>query len=263
VPHLTLPDGDQLRYEVHGSGAPLMMVSGLGGTAGFWAQHLDALTARYQVILHDHRGTGRSSASEIDYSVDQMAGDVIALMDALEIERAHLIGHSTGGAIGQTIALDHAARLHNLVLSATWAGKDPYFELLFASRKRILREFGPEEYLRSILMIAYPAEWVRDNWQLVANSDPADVIARVPNLHCGLSRIDAICAYDRRAELANIEARTLVICARDDMITPAYLSDELVAAIPGATAHFLDTGGHFYTNARPADFIAAVMDFLP
>ncbi len=259
---LTLADGEQLYYEVHGQGPPLLFVSGLGGTANFWSSHVEHFAASHTVILHDHRGTGQSSPSEIDYSIAQMADDVVQLMDALGVEHADLLGHSTGGAIGQSLALDHAQRLGKLVLSATWAGKDPYFELLFTGKRRILVELGAEEYLRALLMDAYPPEWLRDHADAVARPSPADVAARVPSLYCGTSRIDAILDWDRRLEVGGIASETLVICARDDVITPAYLSEELAKLIPGASAHYLDNGGHFYTNSRAEEFRIAVSRFL-
>src|SRR5678815_618824 len=95
--------GDDLYYEAHGDGPPLMLVSGLNGVASFWAKQVPVLAKSFRVILHDHRGTGQSTHSRMSYSVDQMATDVLALMDALHVESAHLAGHSTGGAIGQTL----------------------------------------------------------------------------------------------------------------------------------------------------------------
>ncbi len=103
----TLPDGDRLYYEVHGAGPPLLLVSGLSGLGSFWSVHVPVLARRYTVVVHDHRGIGRSSPSRVVASIDQMADDVRALADHLGIDRAHLIGHSAGGAIGQTLAVAH------------------------------------------------------------------------------------------------------------------------------------------------------------
>src|SRR5690606_19867711 len=76
---LTLADGAKLYYEVHGDGPPLVLVAGLSGSATFWNAHLPELSKRYKLVLHDHRGTGRSSLDRIEYSVPQMADDVLAL----------------------------------------------------------------------------------------------------------------------------------------------------------------------------------------
>src|SRR5438094_536100 len=105
LPRVPVDDG-WLRYEVAGDGPPLLLVPGLGGLGSFWQHQVAAFAGDFRVIVHDHRGCGRSSRSRIAYSVEQMADDVLQLMDALGIEAAHFVGHSTGGAIGQVIAQD-------------------------------------------------------------------------------------------------------------------------------------------------------------
>src|SRR5260221_7100783 len=84
--------GGEIYYEVHGAGPPLLLISGLGGMASYWRPQLSALTDRFQVILHDHRGTGQSEKSRIRYSVDQMTTDVVGLMDGLGVRDAHVLG---------------------------------------------------------------------------------------------------------------------------------------------------------------------------
>ena len=261
MPSLELKDGASLHYEAHGSGPPLLLVTGLSGTAAFWAQHVEALADHFTLILHDHRGTGRSSHSQIDYSVDQMADDALQLIDYLGFDKVDFAGHSTGGAIGQTLALDHPDRLGRVVLSATWAGKDPYFDLFFTWRKRLLLEVGREDYLRSILFAAKPPQWYRDHPEELAAMTTVFVEERVPDLHCAASRLDAIMAFDRRADAERISAPCLVICARDDIVTPPYLSEELASLIPNATLELLPDGGHFYPQTRPNDFLEAVIGF--
>ena len=83
-----------------GDGPPLLLVPGLGGIGSFWMHQVAAFARDFRVVTHDHRGTGQSSRSRITYSVDQMADDVLRLMDVLKIDAAHCVGHSTGGAIG-------------------------------------------------------------------------------------------------------------------------------------------------------------------
>ena len=104
---------------------------GLGGVGVYWKPNLPALSAKYRVIVHDHRGAGQSTHSKIRYSVDQMTDDLVRLMDHLKIEKAHLVGHSTGGAIGQTLALKSPERLKSMVLFATWTKADFFFRHLF------------------------------------------------------------------------------------------------------------------------------------
>jgi len=258
---LTLADGDRLYYEVHGDGPPLLLVSGLGGVASFWSPHVTALAARFRVILHDHRGTGRSSPSKIEYSVAQMTDDLVQLMDHLALASADLVGHSTGGAIGQTLALDHSARIGRLVLSATWTTADDYFRRMFEVRSEILRTSGAEGYVRSHALFMLPATWVRDRiGRMRAQED--DAIRAFPHVDIMLSRIRAILRFDRRADLPNLAAPTLVMGARDDIVTPAYFSEELGRLIPNAETVILDSGGHFFPVVEAETFRRHLLRFL-
>ena len=133
MPTVSIGDA-HIYYEEAGAGEPLLLVTGLGGLGSFWVKQMPYFARSHRVITHDHRGAGRSTHSPITYSIEQMATDTLRLMDALAIPSAHYVGHSTGGAIGQTIALREPQRLKSLVLSASWAGPDPYFRRLFASR---------------------------------------------------------------------------------------------------------------------------------
>src|SRR5690606_9066088 len=192
---LTLADGAKLYYEVHGDGPPLVLAAGLSGSATFWNAHVPELSKRYKLVLHDHRGTGRSSLDRIEYSVPQMADDVLALMDHLGIAKAHYAGHSTGGAMGQHIALEHPERIDRLVLSATWAGFDGYFRQLFRVRTETLAKLGPGAYLRSNMLFLLPSTHLRDNPDAGRISDE-DAVKQMPVLEIVLSRIAAIMAHD-------------------------------------------------------------------
>ncbi len=261
MPELVLPDGGRLACEVRGAGPPLLLVAGLGGVGSFWDAVVPVFEQRFTVVRHDHRGTGGSSIERIDYSIDQMAGDVLALMDHLGIDRAHYVGHSTGGAIGQALALDHPGRLDRLVLSATWPAPDAYFEALFAARADLLRIAGPVHYLRSTALLLNPPWWIRDHPEL-ADIGEAQAAARLPDPEVLLRRIAAILRHDRSADLHRIAAPTLVIGARDDMVTPAYFSEALGRAIGGATTVILPDGGHTFPVSRAARFARVVGDFL-
>lgn len=250
-----------IHYEEAGSGPPLLLVSGLSGVAGSWAAQVERLAPHRRVVTHDHRGTGRSAASRIDYSVAQMADDVLALMDGLGLERADMVGHSTGGAIVQWIALEHPRRLGRAVLSATWSRPDPYFVRSFALRKELLRTLGPAAYARLSSLTMYPPDW------LSANAEAADRMERdgvdtFPPLEIVESRIDAICRFDVHDRLGAVTAPTLVLCAVDDRITPVHLSRAIEDAVPGASGHYLDWGGHAAPRLAADRFAAAVIRFL-
>lgn len=261
MPLLRLEDGGHVHYEVHGAGPPLLLVPGLGGLGSFWEPHAAPLAEKFTVVLHDHRGAGRSSLERIDFSVDQMASDVLKLMDHLGIDRAHLVGHSTGGAIGQTIALDAPERLESLVLSATWPRADDYFRLLFDSRTEILRQLGPGAYQRASALFLWPAFWVRDHPE-VAAIDDGEAARRMPDPELVLRRIAAIQRFDRRADLHRITVPTLVVGAADDAVTPAWFSEDIGGLVPRAETVVLPQGGHFFPVTEADAFQRLVLEFL-
>lgn len=259
--NLTLSDGQSLYYEVQGDGPPLLLVSGLNGVASFWAPHVPEFAKRFRVILHDHRGTGRSSHTKMEYSVAQMTDDVVQLMDHLDVARAHLVGHSTGGAIGQTLALDRPERLDRLVLSATWTAADAYFRRLFKIRAMILQAIGPAAYVQANPLFMNPAAYTRAHEAEIAAAEAA-ATESFPPPEVMLSRIEAIVRFDRRADLGRITAPTLVFGAHDDIVTPAYYSEELGRLIPNAETVILPEGGHFYPVIETETFRRIVLEFL-
>jgi aminoacrylate hydrolase len=260
VPRVSIGDAE-LHYDEQGSGPPLLLVPGLSGLGSFWEPQVADFARDFRVITHDHRGAGQSTHSRIEYSVEQMAGDVLRLMDRLGIEAAHYVGHSTGGAMGQVLAQDHPDRILSLVLSATWAGRDPFFRRCFESRKQVLLECGVESYLRASALFVAPGWWVSANDAQLAEQHRRQAAAHAP-VEVMASRIDAIVRFDRRDRLGEISAPTLVVVAADDMLTPRFYSDELAGKIPGAKLLVLGTGGHLAPSIVPAEYNLLVGAFL-
>ena len=250
-----------LYYEIHGEGDPVLLVPGLGGAGSYWQPQIEPFAERYRVILHDHRGTGQSDKPVMEYSVEQMTDDVLGLMNALGIERAHLVGHSTGGAIGQIVAIEHPERLRTLVMANSWTKADPFFLRCFEVRSELLRKSGPAAYQHAAPLFLYPSWWIRDNAERLAQVEE-DSLPAFPPAEIVLSRIDAILAFDRTGQLSKIQAPTLVVCADDDNLTPVYYSEELAAAIPGAELAILDRGGHACSQTVPEEFNERVLAFL-
>lgn len=261
MPLFKLRDGAELYYEKTGNGPPLFLVPGLGGDGRFWGANVAELAKRFTVVVHDHRGTGRSTLSRLTYSVEQMADDALQLIEGLGYDKVHWCGHSTGGAMGQVLAIDHPGRIDRLVLSSTWAKTDAFFRRLFEVRSLMLRELGPEAYLKSSALALNMPSWVRDHdADLLAAEAKAQETIPAPEIV--LSRIAAIVAHDRRAGLQKVRAPTLAICARDDTVTPLYFTEELVRLIPGARAYVLADGGHAYPNVHGAEFRRVMTVFL-
>lgn len=265
MPFCPLPDslygGGRLYYEEQGAGEPLLFVAGLGGLGSFWAPQLTAFAATHRVITFDHRGTGQSTHSAIRYSIKQMADDALALLDHLGVAKAHYAGHSTGGAIGQTLAAHAPARIGDLVLSATWPKADAYFRRLFDVRKGVLEAQGVRAYTRLGNLVLFPPYYFAANAAAIDERAEKSLAGLAP-VAVLASRIDAILEFDGLAALPSIQHRTLVMCAKDDMITPAYFSEQLAAQLPNATLKLMERGGHFCPTAEVGEYNRIVREFL-
>jgi len=195
------------------------------------------------------------------YAMGQMTQDLLRLMDALDVEQAHFVGHSTGGAIGQIIAVEYPQRLKKLVLSSTWTHADAFFTRLFEARHALLRHSGPMGYLRAASAMLYPPWWLAQNETLAAEQERQQA-ASFPPVDVVLSRIEAIMRFDRRRDLGRIRTPTLVTVATDDMVTPMYFSQALAKAIPGAKLKVFERGGHMPYHVVDQEYNRTVLDFL-
>lgn len=251
----------EIHVEVTGEGPDLLLVAGLGGRGAFWAKQVQDFATRFRVITHDHRGCGNSTPGKAIWGAEQMAEDLVALMDAMDLPKAHLVGHSTGGAIGQHIALRWPERIDRLVLSCSWAGPDAYFEQLFRMRREILINCGPLAYYTSGTYLAHPGAYLQAQMK-DARAFMEDRMAAWPGLEVELSRLAAVAAHDLRTHVHRIGHRTLCIGAADDQLTPAGFTTELAALIPDAILHLLPYGGHFCPMTQTQDYNARVLQFL-
>ncbi len=233
-----------LEVRTEGKGAPVLLSPGLAGLRGFWAKQVPALTRRFHVITYDHRGCGESSHDLVPYSIPSMAKDVVSLLDRLEIDRVALVGHSTGGAIGQYLAAHHSERISALVLSCSWDRSDRFFKQLFTLRRRVLQSLGPEEYSVLGTLLLWPPKHLGDYPELLTPK-PVDSAVRERYVEICLRRIDAIVQFDSSTYLEQIAVPTFVIGAEDDAVTPVHFSRRLAASIRGAKLSVFKYGGHY------------------
>src|SRR5579885_1819497 len=260
MPRVSIGDCD-LYYERHGAGHPILLITGLAGHAQYWRCQLPSFSRNFEVIVYDHRGVGESEAASCGSTIERMARDVIAMMDALGIPRAHVVGHSAGGAIAQVLAIEHPQRVSSVVIAASWPKADADFRRLFALRKEILLRLGPAAYVQTNTLLLYPADYIaRNNEKL--RLDEAQALATFASPERVLSRIDAILAFDRTADLGRIRTPSLIMAAQDDIVTPAYYSEDLARRIHGAEAKFFPQGGHYFNQVAPREFNLAVLPFL-
>jgi 3-oxoadipate enol-lactonase len=248
-----------LHYELSGPPAgPVVMLShSLGCTLSMWDQQAAVLSERWRVLSYDLRGHGRSAVPPGPYTIEQLADDAAALIDALGVAPVHFCGLSIGGLIGQSLALRHGGRLLSLALCATTCRLSP--PELWAERAAIARGQGMAALVDAVL-----ARWFTAGFRASAPAAIEPVrrmlLDTAPEGYAGCC--EAIREADLCGRLGAVGLPTVVIAgAEDPAVTPA-MARRLAAAIPGAGYHELADAAHLINVEQPEVFNRALTRFL-
>jgi 3-oxoadipate enol-lactonase len=239
-------------------GAPaLLLINSLGTSLEMWNEQLDDLGERYELIRYDARGHGRSTMGAADaLSVEDLARDALAVLDACGIARAHLCGVSLGGVTAMYIATQWPDRVLKVVLSNTSAHLPP--RDMWDERIRIVLAQGVAPLAESVL-----ARWFTPAFHASHPQRVQEI--REMLLACDRRGYAACCAAirdnDQRESIKTIAAKTLVICGSSDPVTPLPHAEYLAVNIPSATLTMLDAA-HLSNIERAAEFNEAVQAFL-
>lgn len=254
-----------LNYEVH-DGPPdastVLLSAGLGGSGAFWAPQMEALTARFRVVLYDHRGTGRSHRElPSPYAVADMARDMAGIIDALGGSAVHVVGHAAGGLAALQLALDSPPRVRSVAVVNGWGRPDPHIARCFRTRISLLNDSGPEAYVHAQPLFLYPADWISQNAARLAEEE-VHHLAGFQGRDNMLARINALLAFDIDDRLGEIACPVLVSASADDMLVPSLCSRRVAERLPNATLDIAAWGGHAFTATVPDAFNAALIAFL-
>jgi aminoacrylate hydrolase len=257
---------DGLHYEVHGDltdgRAVVILSAGLGGSGAFWGPQMAALSERFTVVLYDHRGTGRSVRTLTNpHSVAAMAHDIVKVMDALALPRAHVVGHAAGGNAGLALALAHPDRVERLVVVNGWSRPDPHIQRCFDTRLHLLNDSGVAAYVHAQPLFLYPADWISVHSDRLDAEEPHHV-ASFPPVAVMRARIQALLDFDIDADLPRIACPVLLSASADDMLVPVSCSRRLAQRLPNATLDITPWGGHGFTVTAPQIFNSALVSFL-
>jgi len=255
--------GISMHYELVGDSKrpPVVLLHGLGGSGRSWGPQVEMFARDHFVVLPDQRGTGQSSRPEGGYTISQLAADTAALLRSLEVGPAHAIGTSTGGAIAQLLALDHAALVRSATLASSFARADDYMQREFALRRKLVTESDPQTVYSCYALFLFGARFSRENPAKVQAW--VDHVASLPlEREISAKRIDMIMAHDARGRLGGGEQPTLVVCGELDSCATLPHSEELARLIPGAELSVVPGGGHFIHTEQPEEFYRRVRSFL-
>lgn len=258
--------GISLYYEVYGDpvNPPVLLISGLGGTGKSWSGQIERFASGHYVVVPDQRGTGESSRTESGHTISQLATDMASLVDHLGRGPMHVVGASTGGAIGQCMALDHPHTVRTLTMVAAFARFDAFARREFAVRRKMAAEWDSHDLLAGYALFLFSPNYTREQPDRVAAwvERAAAQHRRAADRDIALKRIDMITAHDTLARLDGIAQPALAICGTQDFCTPPALSEEIADAIPGCELVAVPDCGHLVEYENPDEFHRIVSDFI-
>ncbi|MCA9970631.1 MAG: alpha/beta fold hydrolase [Anaerolineales bacterium] len=263
----TTTNGITLHYDESGAGAPLVLISGLGYTAWQWHKMVPGLATRLRVITFDNRGVGQSDRPAGPYTAAMLAADTVGLLDALGIDKAHVMGHSMGGFVAQELALSYPERVDRLILASTNFG-GPRHVPVTQEAMAVLMDVtsDPVTRFKNGLVVSTAPGWAEahsemiDAWLAWRVENPIDPAAYQAQMGVGLGLLAETAAFENR--LPAVTAPTLILFGAHDKVVPPANADLLAAKIPNHTVHILPNAGHFFPIETPDAANAAIIDFL-
>ena len=254
-------DGTVIYYETWGSGEPLLLISGLATDLRIWACQRMVFGRRYRCIALDNRGSGRSGKPEGPYSLEQMAADAVAVLDAEGVGRAHVVGHSMGSYVAQVLAVQHPDRVRSLTLAGTACRHQQWRLDLLAQWQETARSRGVHAWARRAFPWLLGRRTARTFGLFINLVWP--ILLQQP-AHAFDSQIEALLGAPdcERGRLSGIDVPTLVVAGGSDTLTTPADAAEVASIVPGARLVTLKGAGHGLMLEAAPDFNAAVLDFL-
>ena len=263
MPFVHVADGTRIHYEVTGrpGATPILMIQGLGASKNAWNLQRIAMATRFRSISLDNRGAGRSDKPTQPFTLEQMADDAIAVLDAAGVETAHVVGASMGGVISQIIAVKYPQRVRSLTLVCTACRNHPW-------RQELLQTWAHTAEQKGMIEVGKEAaQWVmspRSFRRLVPAFTWMGPLAALRPRHSFVSQIQAILdtREDLVDELSSITAPTMVIVGNQDILTPRGDSEEIAERIPNAELVVISGAAHGLMMEHSTTFNKILIEFL-
>jgi pimeloyl-ACP methyl ester carboxylesterase len=245
-----------IHYHEQGSGEPLLLITGFSGDLYNWKKAIPLLVPSYRVIIFDNRGSGLTEAPDASFTMAQMADDAAGLLDALGIERAHVLGWSMGGNVAQEVMFRHPEKVANLILMSTYTYEPNRARFAIDAMIHAVREGASMNTFQTMMQTWCSTEgFFRGKVSVCEMGEGCDI-----NVLNGFARQKkALDSFDSRGQLHLITVPTLVVHGEEDIMVPLHFGEKLAAGIAGSEFEVIDGAGHFLP---PCGYVPLVLDFL-
>ncbi len=258
---VSLSDTNHVHYVEMGSGTPLVFISGWGGEAANWLQDMQFFQTQFRCITIDNPGLADQPLPKGPFSIRDMADRIVCALRALGIDRAHILGHSMGGAIAQQVALHYPDLVDRLVLCGTFAQLDNRSYRVLSSCGELMQSCEPEVAVRMVYWLIFGASFYESQIKTIDTLLAMTYKNLVPH---GVFeyQTEACLKHDTSSSLATIQSPTLVTHGTDDILIGSHLGKAVADMIPNATFYTLDGAGHSHLWEQPQAWRERVLRFL-
>jgi pimeloyl-ACP methyl ester carboxylesterase len=271
MPNIKLPTGVDLYYEIHGRGEPLIFVPSTAYSGEVWKPSQMPLASSLNLIFHDPRGCGRSVAIQQIYTIEQMASDIVALMDLLKITSGHFIGHSMGGRIALSLAQNFPGRVKSLIMAASGSGPAARSgsDCIPGLPHRLVLdmvELGFEKFIYD--EICESDTFFTEDYREHHRDKVEEFYKLAWATHAKLPEFIHLCMarhnFEGTHRLGDVKAPTLVLIGEADTLGSNHIAQSQVLAdrIPGAVMKILKGQSHGFFWQAPEETNAVILDWV-
>jgi len=253
----------KIAYKILGTGEPLILIMGFGGSMNNWDTTLiRALSSRNTTIIFDNRGVGLTTTGTKEFSMDQFANDTVCLLDALNIKKTNVLGFSMGGMIAQELALTYPDKVNKLILYASYCGGN---DSIYPSSPEFFDTFSANSGVTSNVLLRsaslmFPKKWCAENPDYHHLFDnPSSIISRDTIINQGKAIFYWRGTGDRLNQIAK---PTLIITGTEDILVPSINSSIIAERISNSQLIQIKGSGHGLMYQVPEKFCNIVSQFL-
>jgi 3-oxoadipate enol-lactonase len=251
-----------IQYLDVGQGTPVVLIHGLAGDYSAWSNQIELLKSQYRIIAFDNRGAGKSSQIDEPVSTEDLANDTLGLMDFLQIQSAHIVGRSMGGAIAQHMALMSPDRVKSLVLCASFAVLDPLGRRVLLNMREALEwRMNWADHARHSIQNFVSAQFFNTQQEQVKKIEALiGGETRLPA--CYIRQNEACQNHNTSGQLGSIKQPTLVMAGKNDPICSLTATEILSKGILNSQTILFDNASHFFLMEQADKFNSSLQDWL-
>lgn len=257
-------NGLKFHVQTFGSGVPIIMIMGLGAPGDKWKHNYELLSKWFWCIVPDNRGAGLSDKPEAEsYTTEQMADDIIGIMDTLDIKKAHVMGVSMGGAIAQQVALKVPDRVLSLILTSTFASVSPAFKKALNLICELKEDTDPAVLKQLNLWMTYGQYTQIHHPEKIEKSIEEDASYPYPMpVYAYKAQCGACLSHNTAGRLHELKMPVLIAAGAKDLFMNIEKTMELVHGISQAEFYLAPEGGHVHQWEYPGPYDSVVVGFL-